>query len=219
MVAVDFETAVAKNADLVRKPLNGSVLVGTYPGATLITTLVATGGQITVPTGYESMGQIGDDGLGFSTDVNVSDVRGWGNSSFIRRDIQSEDRTCQFVAWETKRLTHELLTGLDLSATEVSTDGEWTYDVPDRRPVRYYRMLALGIDGDGANQIIMGRYYPKATVSETGDQPWSDGDDPLGYDITMSALVDSAAGFAVREFMFGPGVLALAEAMGVDVAT
>lgn len=215
-----FETAVAQNSDLIRKPLRGSVLLGNYPDAAEIDTLVATGGGVTIPTGYTSVGWISEDGLTFANDVNVSDVRGWGASSFLRRDIQSQDKTLQFAALESSRLTMELRTSLDLSAANtVAASGEWSFDVPDRPPTKYWRVLCLGYDGDGDDRIWLARWFPRATVSDMDDEVWSDGDDPLTTNCTMSALVDDAVGVVERNFWFGPGVLGHAVSMGLVVGT
>lgn len=213
-----FEDVVERNSDNVRKPLQGAVLLGKYPVAADITTLTAVGGGITLPVGYESVGWISEDGLSFGTDTEVSEVRGWGSSSMLRRDIVSTDRTLAFAALETKRITAELRSGLDLSAVKMSTDGEVVYEHPDRSPSQYWRALAIGVDGDGAGRYYFAKFYPKAVVSEMEEESWSDGDDPLSYGVTLSALVDDTVGTACREFLFGPGALAAAEAMGWDVA-
>lgn len=213
-----FEDTVSRNADLVRKPLQGSVLLGKYPTAPLISTLSAVSGGITIPAGYDSVGWISEDGLTFANDTEVSDVRGWGASSFLRRDIQSQDKTIQFACLETKRLTIELASGLDLSGAVMSaagaTAGEVSWDHPDRPPTRYWRVLAIGVDGDGDGRYYMARFFPRASVSEMDDETWSDGDDPLMRNVTLSALIDNEAGYVGREFLFGPGALAAAEDMG-----
>lgn len=211
-----YEDIATLNEALVRKPLQGSVFLGHWPSALEITTLVAADG-ITLPEDYPCVGWISEDGLAFAMDEEVSEVRGWGAGSFLRRDITSQDKTIQFSALETKRLTHELLSGLDLSNVTMSASGEVTYTHPDRPPTKYWRVLALGVDGDGDQRYYMGKFYPKASVSERDEQAWSDGDDPLAYPVTMSALIDNAVGYTCREFLFGPGALAAAADMGWTV--
>lgn len=213
-----FESTVVRDGDLVRKGLQGSVLLGKYPTAADITTLSATDG-ITLPAGYDSIGWISEDGLTFGTDVEVSEVRGWGASSMLRRDVQSTDRTIAFSALETKRLTSELRSGLDLSATTMSPQGEVVITHPDRMPTKYWRVLALGVDGEGDQRYYVAKFFPKATVSEFDEESWSDGDDPISYSVTMTALIDDTVGTACREFIFGPGALAAAGAMGWTAST
>ncbi|MFD8491846.1 hypothetical protein [Amycolatopsis sp. NPDC059657] len=38
----------------------------------------------------------------------------------------------------------------------------------------------------------MAKLAPKATVTDTGDQKWSDGDDPVGYQVMLTAKYDDA---------------------------
>jgi len=213
-----LETVINKNSDLVRKGLNGGVLLGRYPAASLLTTLHAVDG-ITVPSSYESVGWTGEDGVTFGIDDEVSEVRGWGGSTFIRRDTTSSDRTVAFSALETKRLTKELHTGLDLSAVAMSAQGEVVITHPDRPATKYWRTLVLGTDGDGDERYYFGKFYPRAAVTEREEETWADGDDPMSYAVTMSGMLDTNAGFALREFLFGPGALAAATAMGWTLGT
>lgn len=214
-----FEDIFVKNDSLVRKALQGGVYLGRHPTAPDITTLHAADGIISLPASYESVGWISDEGLTFGNDQEVAEVRPWGSGHFIRRDITSTDRTLAFAALETKRLTWELRSGLNLSAVTASAEGEVVVTHPDRMPTQYWRALALGVDGDGAQRYHMGKFYPRSVVSETEEEAWSDGDDPLSYGVTLSALIDSDIGTPCREFLFGPGALAAAAAMGWTVST
>lgn len=218
MAAASFETVAHRDAGLIRKPLRGAVLLGKYGTAPAITTLVASGGQITVPTGYESVGWIGEDGLTWAKDTSTSDLRGWGSASFLRRDIQSQDRTAQFVALETKRLTKELIEGMDLSAAQVSAGGELKISIPDRPNTQYWRLLAIGQDGSGTDLFYTARVYHKVSVTNVDDEVWSDGDDPLSYNVTLSAYPDDTLGTLGDDYLFGPGLLTLATRMGYTVA-
>jgi len=214
-----IETILTKNDDLVRKGLNGGMLLGRYPTVPVLTTLHAADGIIALPTGYESVGHISEDGATFGMDDEVSEVRGWGSSTFIRRDITSSDKTIAFTALETKRLTKELQTGMDLSAVPMAATGEVVITHPDRVSTRYWRALALGTDGDGDQRYYFGKFYPRAAVTERDEEVWSDGDDPISVGVTMSGMLDPAAGYALREFLFGPGALAAATAMGWTIGT
>lgn len=212
-----FETVAGRDSSLIRKALGGAMLLAPWPTGPVISTLTATGGQISVDALYESVGWIAEDGLSWSIDQNTSDVTGWGAGTVLRRDINSEVETVQFVALETKRLTKELELASDLSAIEMSVAGEVVITKSTRPPVKYWRALALATDGDGDQRYYMAKFFAKASAAR-GDQTWSGGDDPLGYDTTLTSFQDDAAGFAVREFLFGPGALAAADAMGWTVA-
>lgn len=219
MAPATFEAVADRNNALIRKPLKGAFLLGPFETASIITTLVATGGQIEVPATYDSLGWLSEDGLTFSRDREFSDVRGWGSGTFLRRDIRSDDHSVSFTALETKRLTRELRENRDLSAVEMTTTGEWKFDYLTRPDVKYWRGLAIGVDGSGASLIYMAKFYHRLTVSEMDDEAWSDGDDPLQYNVTMTAEPDPVAGVIGTEFLFGPGALVHAAAMGITVDT
>lgn len=214
-----IETTLGFNPDLVRKGLNGGVLIGRYPATAVLTTLTAPDGIITLPAGYQTVGQISEDGVTFGMDQEVAEVRGWGSSTFVRRDITSSDKTIAFSALETRRLTKELISDLDLSGVTMSPEGEVVITHPDRPATKYWRTLAIGVDGDGDQRYYFGKFYPRASVSEREEEVWSDGDDPITYGVTMSGMLDAAVGYACREFLFGPGALAAAAAMGWTVST
>lgn len=219
MAPVSFDTLADRDNGLIRKPLRGLVLLGKYGTAAAVTTLVATAGQIEVPSTYESVGWISEDGVTFSKDREFSEVRGWGGASVLRRDIRSEDHTVQFNALETRRLTWELKHNRDLAAAEVSTEGELKVEILDRPDVMNWRFVALGADGVGSSLFYTAKVFHKVTVTEMDDEAWSDGDDPLSYNVTLGATPDDTLGTIGTEFMFGPGVLALAVRMGFTVET
>jgi hypothetical protein len=221
MAAASFDTVAARQSGNIRKPLKGTVLLGKYGTAAAITTLVATSGQIDVPTGYESCGWLSEDGLTFSKSRDVSEVRGWGSASVLRRDIKTEDNTLQFSALEDKRLTHELKSNRDLSgdAGEMTATGEWKYDLLSRPDIMYWRVIALGVDGVGATLFYTAKVFHKAMVQDMDDEVWNDGDDPLITSVTMGAVPDDVTGTLGTEFIFGPGALAGALAMGLTVAS
>lgn len=214
-----FDAVAARNAGLIRKALKGAVLLGKYGTAPAITTLIATGGQIEIATSYESIGWPSEDGATFSKGREFSQVRGWGSASYLRRDITSEDNTVAFRAIETKRTTLELKHSRDLSTTEISAAGELKIDILDRPDPMDWRVCVLGVDGVGANLFYTAKVLHKASVTEMDDEVWSDGDDPMSYGVTMAGVPDDTLGTIGTEFLFGPGVLAKATAMGFTVDT
>lgn len=213
-----FDAVAARNSGLIRKALKGTVLLGKHAIAPAITTLVATGGQIEMASTYEPTGWIGEDGATFSKGREFSEIRGWGSASVLRRDIVSEDNTMSFTALETKRLTQEIKHNRDLAALTVSAAGELKIDLLDRPDSMNWRAVALGVDGVGASLFYTAKVFHKCMVSEMGDEVWSDGDNAISYETTLTAEVDPVLGTIGTEFMFGPGVLALAVAMGFTIA-
>lgn len=220
--ASSFETVANRNAGNIRKALKGTVLLGKFTGTTpapLVTTLVAPNGQILLPDSYESAGWLSEDGLTFSRDRDVSEVRGWGSGTVLRRDIKSDDRTIQFAMLETKRLSFELKNNMDLSATQMSAGGEFKVPMVGQPDTLYWRLIAIGVDGVGTGRYYTAKTFNRATVSDMDDETWTDGDDALMTNVTMTALPDTSDGTLGTEFIFGPGALAAAAAMGITVAT
>jgi hypothetical protein len=213
-----LDTVADRNSALIRKALGGAMLLAPWPSAPVVATLTATGGQIVVDSDYESVGWIAEDGLAWEVNQDVSEVNGWGSGTVLRRDVRSETETVQFTALETKRLTKELQLATDLSATTMSAAGEVVITKATRPGTKYWRALAISSDGEGAQRYYLAKFFAKASA-ERGGQTWSGGDDPLGYDTTLTAYVDDVAGFAVREFLFGEGALAAAADMGWTLGT
>lgn len=205
------------NNDLIRKPLTGVVLLSRWPSRTAITTLVGTAGQIIVPDDYKSTGRVSEDGLSKTIDEDYSEIRGWGASSFVRRDTQSRNLSSQFAAIESRKLTKELHIGLDMPSTVSTAAPEVKVDHPDRPDTKYWSMLAIGTDGSGSSAFHMATWYPKCSVTDRDDEGWSDGDDPVMYNVTLSAVLDDALGITASDFWFGPGLLSRAAAMGFTV--
>lgn len=214
-----FDVIADRNAGLIRKPLRGMVCLGLYGTAPAVTTLVATGGQIELASTYDSVGWLSEDGTTFSKNREFSEIRGWGSSSYLRRDIKSEDNTFQFRALETNKITLQMKMNRDLSAVQVSAAGEWKADILDRPDPLNFRAVILGQDGVGSSLFYTAKVFHKVSITDMDDEVWSDGDDPLSYGVTMGATPDDTLGTIGTEFMFGPGVLALATAMGFTVAS
>lgn len=214
-----LETHAQFDTSLLRKPLNGTAFLGLHSTAPLITSLVSTGGQIKIPEEYESAGRLSDDGIEFSTDVKMTELRGFGSNSVLRRDIQQRDMTATFSFLETKRLAYELQTGLNLRSQEMSAGGEWFFDYPSRPQTLYWRCLFLAKDGEGAGLFYMARYFPRCTLADKAKEVWRDKEEGLMREVTLGADEDSAMGSGCREFLFGPGALAAAEAMGIEVTS
>jgi hypothetical protein len=203
---------------LIRRPLFGGVFLAPY-SAPLPTTLTATAGQVSIPADYESVGRISEDGLTFASDRSMQEVRGWGSTSVLRRDVESIDVTLQFAMLETKRISYEVMSGLDLSDVEMSVAGEFKFTMPSQPPVRYFRVIALGADGTGDGRYYLAKVFGRMSITDQDDETWQASDDaPLVRNVTLGADEDDVAGGPYTEFLFGPGALAAAEAMGITVA-
>lgn len=218
LITGSLETQAGFNPDNIRKALNGGVWMGLYGVASVITTLTAVNGQVKIPDSYESVGRLSDDGIEFDTDIKMAEVHGFGSSSVLRRDIQSKDMTVQFSMLETKRIAMEVQAGLNLRSTEMSAAGEFKFTHPPRPATLYWRTLVLGKDGEGDGLYYMARYYPRMTIADKAKDKWQD-KDALMREVTLGADVDATVGGPCVEFLFGPGALAAADALGITVAS
>lgn len=216
-VTATLASLAKQNAGLIRKPSNAEIFLAPY-SAPAITTLVATGGQIILPSEYESVGYIDDAGVSFELDQTTSEVRALGTNNVVRRDISKRDFTIGFNMLETKRIAFEAESGLTLRSIPVTTAGEWSYDEPSRPPTLYWRLLAVAVDGVGDQQYGMAEYYPRATMTDKGKVEWKDKEGALMREVTFGGDEDPVLGTARRRFFFGPGVLNNATAMGFTLA-
>lgn len=215
---VTLETALNNQNANIRKPGRGGLILGRWPSGAIIESLVAPENNIAIPPDYEGVGRLNEDGLTMGKENEVAEMFSWGAVVAVRRDIRRQNQTVQAVMQETKRLTYEITTEQDLRAKTMSTDGEVVIDHPDRPETQYWRGLALGADGDGANRFYLAKFWPKMNVSELGEETWNDQEDGLVRDVTLAATLDDEAGFLCREMIFGPGALAAAERMGFQLA-
>jgi hypothetical protein len=212
-----YEDLANKQVELIRKALAGSLFLAPMTSTLPTTLTTGTGADLTaLPAGFDDIGWVTkDDGLTWSRSTEVSEVNSWGAFDPTRRDINADMTGLNFTAQETKRLTLEMYNNADLSGvTPTAITGEVAFSNPTRPSTTYYRAYGIFVDGSGADAIYVGRLLPRASVTERGDQTWTDGDDAVGYPMTMSAAVDTAAGYSVRHFFGGPGWRSTLVAMG-----
>lgn len=212
-----------KNAQnqLIRKANDGSVLVGDYSTAAPIAALTEM--DTSVPpaltlaafTGYEGVGWVNEDGAQFSREVDSSDITSWGSVEPTRRDITSDVTTLAIACQETNRRTIGLYSGADMSVvTPDATTGEVKIPKPARPSARTYRVLALAEDQIDAGPIWIGRFFPRAQVTDYDDQAMSSGDDPVMYPVTFTAYNDADLGYSECWLFGGPGWQSLLTDMG-----
>lgn len=213
----EIKTA-ADNPQGARKQLEIVAFLAPMSADPISSLLDGTGALQTIPAEYLPVGMITPDGITWPADTNVEEVEALGYAGVVRRDITRVDRTVTFTALEAyKKVLLELVTGVDLSAVEVSLEGEATWDHPDIPADRHYRFLAIGRDGAPGAEFYRGRFLPDVALSEFPEEVWS-ATDPTQYPITLTSFVDDAEGTGVREFIAGPGFLDQATANGWTVA-
>ena len=214
MAPSTFEVAAGRNNGSIRKAVEGLVAVAPYETAALVTTLVATDGQINMPALFHSVGWISTDGATEAGDRNISDINGWGSAAPLRQDVTGSTATLAFTMLEDNRWTREVYDSVDLSALEVSTEGEATYEIDAQPDVKYFRAIVLGADGSGPTRRYFATAYHKCSVTAREDLVSANGDSAYARGVTLGAVPDDVTGTLATRFMFGPGALARATVEG-----
>lgn len=206
---------------LIRKALDGAVLVGEYDAAP-VTNLTESDATVTPPvptlaafTGYTGVGYVNDDGAQFSREVDSSDITSWTAVEPTRRDVTSDVTTLAIACQETNRRTIGLYSGADMRAvTPDATTGEVVIPKPPRPSPRTYRVLTIAEDQVDAGPIWVARFFPRAQVTDYDDQTFQSGDDPLMFSVTFTAYNDSDLGYSEAWLFGGSGWQALLDDMG-----
>lgn len=208
-VTGNFDAVKDHNGGNIRKVLRMAIFVAPWETATAISSLVDATNQVTIPDQYESVGILDKEAAFSSTPtLTISEVSGYGYGQTLRRDISARNTTLAFTMLESHRKAWELYYGIDLSgitATATGGKNEIVFDEPDRPDTLYWRVLALGADGDGANTLYIADYYPRCTLTEVAALASSE-TEPRRYAVTMGTDVDTAVGTSHRQFIAGPGL-------------
>lgn len=224
----DYEALKNKQAELIRKALDGSVFLNPDLGAaSAIAKLTSyTAGPPPVidlaplPTGYDDLGWLTNDGAAFSRDVSTSETTSWGSVSPTRTDITADTTTMSVTAQETKLLTIGLATGADLSAVKPDLNtGEVSIAKPSRPKSKHYRVLSLAVDQGDGGEIYIARFLPRAKVTGYSEQSFGGGDDPVTWGVTFTGEEDSDLGYSERWIFGGAGWNALLVPMGFTPTT
>lgn len=215
MAAVTFEQVANWKPSLIRRPNKGFVLYApmSVPVPAAFTDGVSA--EFQDLSNFKSLGMVDKAGAPtFRPEVESSDVEAWGALEPPRTDIISRKMTVSATLLETKRETLELHSGVDLSAiTPDATTGEIQWNDPTAPETRYGRLIFGMVDGSGDEQKWILRILPRATVTEIGEQSWSQ-DSALMYNLTWSAKIDEDLGYSLKNVICGPGVSALLADMG-----
>jgi hypothetical protein len=218
---VAYEELKNKQTELIRKALEGSVFLADVTAAPIADlTSYTAGPPVTIdlaplPTEWDDLGWLSNDGAAFSRDVSTSDVTSWGSVSPTRSDVTADTSTLTVVAQETKLLTIGLATGADLAAvTPAANTGEVSIEKPARPSSKFYRVLSLAVDLGDAGEIYIGRFMPRAKVTSYAEQSFGGGDDPISWGVTFTGYEDSVLGYSERWIFGGPGWNALLTEMG-----
>lgn len=169
-----------------------------------------------LPSLWDDLGWLTTDGASHSRDVASSDVTSWGSVTPTRTDITSDTTAVAVVAQETKLLTIGLASGVDTSTIVADANtGEVSIAKPTRPRGKYWRVMTLAVDlGDGG-EIYIGRFLPRAKVTNYTEQNYGQSDDPISWGVTLTGETDPDLGYSERWLFGGPGWNALLDEMGI----
>lgn len=223
----NYDDIKEHDSSLIRKALGGSLFIADEdadPIVSLTTWVAAVTGPPAIPahaelnalpTGYADLGYLTDDGIGFENETSQSDTTSWQSTAPTRSDITTDTDTITVVAQETKLTTLGLFTGAVLTATQLATNtGELQIEKPERPSARFYRALALAVDGSGDDEFLIARFYPRVKVTGKTGQKFGKGDDPISYGVTLTSYTDATLGYSCKYLFGGAGWRSKAAAMG-----
>ena len=227
-----YDSLKSQQTELIRKAQGGSAFIApvsattiapdpfTYTAAVTGPPAVAEKIELTaLPTGFEDLGYLTDDGLGFENETSQSDVTSWQSITPTRSDLLTDTDTLAVVAQETKLLTIGLYTGIDTAGVTANVDTATTaMSKPSRPSDRRYRVFAVAVDGEGEDEIFICRYMPNAKVTGKVGQRFGKGDDPISWGVTFTAFTDTTLGYATRYIFGGRGWKSRLTAMGIESA-
>lgn len=222
-MATYTETLRNKQAELIRKATDGSVLLASLDADPIskdvlfdATGLVALPSTGAIP--YGDLGWLTDDGAQFSRDVSNSEITSWGATSPTRTDVTADSSTLTVACQETKMLTIGLATGMDMSTVVPDVNGSVEIKKPTRPASRSYRVLSVAVDEFNGDEIYIARFMPRAKVSGYSEQSFGGGDEPVMWGVTFTGEEDSTLGYSESWLFGGPGWLALLDQMGFPPA-
>lgn len=141
-------------------------------------TALPTDATTALPTGYENVGYISEDGVTNSTDSDTTDVNDM-NGIKVLSDLSSYSETYQFTMIETNENSMKVRYGAD---AVTGTDSNLTvrHKMPTGTPIRL--VFEFLLHGDKPEREVV----PNATISDYDDIQHDSGD-VLGYSVTYAA--------------------------------
>lgn len=223
----NYDDLKNKQADLIRKALDGSVFLAPATAGPIVNLTTYTAAQAgppavpekielsPLPADWDDLGYLSNDGAAFARDVASSEVTSWGSVTPTRTDITSDTTTLTVTAQETKLLTLGLATGADLAnIVPDANSGEVKIAKPARPKSKHYRVLSLAVDEGDGGEIYVARFLPRAKVSSYAEQAFGGGDDPIAWGVTLTGEVDDTLGYSEEWLFGGAGWKALLTEMG-----
>ena len=139
-----------------------------------------------LPTGFQDVGYISEDGVVESTEQSVEKIKAWQRNATVRSTVTEGETTYQFTMIETNPVTVELAFGV-----EVGSDGSYVKSAGKERPRKAF--IIDVIDGDRVERS----YIPDGQVTELGEITRANGE-PVGYEVTVTAYDNDGIGGSVQ---------------------
>jgi len=198
-----------KQAELIRKALDGSVFIAPLRQAVPTTLTTYTAGPPVVidltplPAPWQDIGWVTNDGIQSSVSSESSAITSFGSVSPTRTDVTSESSTVTVAMQETKALTLGLYIGVDWTTLTRTADTLESDIKKALRPTsRVYRLMRISVDENEFGEIYIAQFFPRAKVTGRADMNMAGGDQALTWGVTFTAEEDSTAGYSER-WMFG----------------
>lgn len=216
-MAGDFASLDNRKSELIRKAKEGNVYVTSLSEAIIESISEGADAELVLPPAVVSggLGWMTEDGVSFAGDITESSIPSWGATEPTRREIVLDTTTISVTAQETNIITLGLYTGNDMDALRPDpVTGELRITKPPRPRLKHFRVFALSVDEHEGEEIYIGRYLPRASVSRAPEQAYTAGDTALNWGLTFTSSRDREAGYSERYFFAGPGWRALLTDMG-----
>ena len=220
----NFGEVVEHKDELWRKALGAIVAVAPYSTSPITSILDATDGTLAaLPAGWVQLGRPTEDGITWPRETEVSELFGMGSTGPARSDIRRVTKRVSFTLAEVRKSGLELAQGITISPTvtkvPVTTGSQHlTWDEPELPTYPFMRLIAIARDITAGGEMYIARELLRCKVTEVGEETWSDQDQAMVQQLTLTAYHDSTEGTAMRHFRGGPGYAEVIELEGFTAA-
>lgn len=220
----NFGEVVEHKDELWRKALGAIVAVAPYSTSAITSILDPADGTLAaLPAGWVQLGRPTEDGITWPRETEVSELFGMGSTGPARSDIRRVTKRVSFTLAEVRKSSLELAQGITITPTvtkvPITTGNQHlTWDEPELPTYPFMRLIAIARDLTAGGEMYIARELLRCKVTEVGEETWSDQDQAMVQQLTLTAYHDTAAGTAMRHFRGGPGYAEIIEAEGFTAA-
>jgi len=211
MAAVTFDSIFSGDPALIFSALYGAVLVKDYSSTNNYATYspfdAATGNlasTITTTDAFQDTGYLDDNGITVTPKYTTRDTLAWQTRATLRKDITQDTEETMFTPIGTTPLVEYLRNSQPLAA--LPTLGTPNYNVTKSKyPLVSFRsLLLIAVDNSLAANTYKVKLYPRCQLTKPDVQALHNKSE-LVNKLTFEPLYDKVAGFAVKEWIDGPG--------------